>query len=181
MAAHEMSQAAKTSHAENTLEKPLRPRARYHGHAWDFGLAREEIERSFLIWFFGSGRYAPYLAQLTIGPAELSALAGALRDPNAFAKRVFGVLGENLQAELMRWHASKSLAQQARRLGVIPEPAIASRVASEIALTHRCFGWPDLLEKTKDGLYRGAISSDWILQTLDDAVLARALVALDAR
>lgn len=154
---------------------------RYPGHDRFLGHAPDDLAGRLTRWLFGSGRYQPYVWALAAGEPELREVAEAvdadsraegrrdalaailarwLADVEALALLVVAELDfmDELDAELMRWHAVQSLAASTPE----PSPDGLQRVRHEVAIAHGVVDWDMLCEEVIDGRLFGAIPLPWI-------------------
>lgn len=155
---------------------------RYTGHDRLLGLGRPPAVE-LTQWLFGSGRYQPYVWGLVAGEPEVARVATrpderpeALRDalvlvfsrvldrPDDFAERVWHELDflDELDAELLRWHAATTMASRARRQGGRVPSGVLQRAREEVAIAHGCRDWRMVLEEVVDGRLFGAIPFSWV-------------------
>jgi hypothetical protein len=157
------------------------PAPRYRGHDRFLGRSGGELAPQLLAWLFGSGRYQRYVWPLVIGEAEFAppastaahvgpaelrerlavALARLLGDREALAERLWSELDyiDELDAELMRWHAHHKLGATRPEA---PAAAALRRVREEVAITHGYADWASLVCDVQDGRVFGAIPMDWV-------------------
>ena len=168
-------------------------RVRYAGHDRFCGRSAREVEQGLSRWLFGSGRYQRWLWPLVLAdgelvgelPAEPQERAAALRDrlPQAISRlleredagaTLVAELEflEELDAEVMRWHAHESLAASA---GGAPGPAALERARAEVAIRHGVRHWRMLLENVEDSKLFGAIPMEWIEGSVETIARARTL------
>ncbi len=167
-------------------------RVRYPGHDRLLGRSQGEVEQGLTRWLFGSGRYQRWLWPLVLGdaaltgalPAEPSERPWALRDrlPQAIAQHLGredagAVLVaeleflDELDAELMRWHAHETLAAAAEGA---PAAAALDRARAEVAIRHGLRHWRMLLENVEDAKLFGAIPFEWVEGCVETVARARA-------
>lgn len=169
------------------------PPERYPGHGRFLGLPPAELAVQLTRWLFGSGRYQAYVWSLAAGEPELrEAALAAEADSRAEARReaLATILArwlanvetlapavldelelmEDLDAELMRWYAARTLA------GRGPEPTTAAldRVRQELAIAHGVVDWGMLHDEVVDGRLFGAIPLAWIEEASLTIARARA-------
>jgi hypothetical protein len=165
---------------------------RYPGHHRSFGFSLSEAAGLLAQWLLGSGLYQPYIWALAAAEPELAILAGKspngltpetrrealaeilaryVSDFDAFASALWNELEflDELDAELMRWHAVRTLASTA------PEPTaeMLERVRNEIAIAHGVIDWEMLQEETVEGKLYGAIPLAWVQTACSQAARAR--------
>lgn len=173
---------------------------RYTGHDPLLGLDRETLLEELMRWLIGSGRYQKYIWPLAVGEPELDRVrevdsaadrAVALRDAlaallaricsdtGAFTARLAAELDllEEMDAETMRWHSVRTLADAARRTDLAAASAIVAKARGEIAVMHGVRDWPMLVDEVRDGRLFGAIPVEWIDEACSDLALARTFKA----
>jgi hypothetical protein len=137
-------------------------------------------------WLFGSGRYRAYIWALVAGDPELARLNGhaasakgegmaaarraalakllsrRLADHAALASELWDELDflQELDAELMRWHAISNLAHRVLQSGQEVSPAVLGRVREEVAIAHGLTGWAMLAAGVVDGRLWGRFRSN---------------------
>lgn len=163
---------------------PLAPAVRYVGHDPLTGRDPAAAPAELVAWLFGSGRYQRHVWALLAGDDALRGLrAGALRealpgvlrrrlDDPGFAARVWEELAflDELEPELMRWHAAESLAARAEGE---PPPALAARVREELAVAHGLRDQAALRREVAEGRLFGAIPFAWVERAADQIARAR--------
>jgi hypothetical protein len=188
LAAHE------TSSRQRSTTAPFRVPERYVGHDRCLGLPREELALELCIWLFGSGHYQKYLWALVVSEEEFHDLEpqpatrpGALRErlPAAIARlltdlpsislRLWAELDflDELDAELMRWHAIRTCADAAEKAGFIANDATLTRAREEAAIRHGVRDFSLLEAEVEAGLLFGAIPWVWVERAFRRLALAR--------
>lgn len=167
-------------------------RVRYSGHDRLLGHDRGDLMHELTRWMFGSGRYQRHVWSLVAGEEELLDLppggagrAEALRErlalclsrllaePGPLAASLWEELEflDELDAELMRWHALKRFAVLAdddrdcsshRRL-----------VGEQTAIAHGYLDWASLRSDVQDNRLFGAIPLGWVDAAVSLQVAAR--------
>jgi hypothetical protein len=172
----------------------LRP-TRYQGHDRCFGIERRELAAVLTKWLFGTGRYQPYVWSLVSGEPELCGVNEAVVDRDAraesrrealatvLARRLAAVetlaaelwseleFMDELDAELMRWHASQTMAALAPGL----DAGVLQRVRDEIAIAHGVVNWRVLEDELVDDKLFGAIPFEWIDESCRQIAKARSV------
>jgi hypothetical protein len=172
----------------------LLARSRYPGHDPSFGLPQPALQRALCEWLFGSGRYQTHAWALVAGEPELhdvppdpvdrvyairdrlaAALARMMATPDQLAERVWTELEylDELDAELMRWHAHHALADEAERRGWPTSDDVLMRTQEEIARRHGLTHWLELDASVRDDRLYGAIPVTWIESAVDVTARAR--------
>lgn len=177
-------------------DDPFERLDRYPGHDRQLGRDLDELQVELLRWLIGTGRYQRYIWALVAGEPELQApapddpheraeelrerlaaiLARVCADPGSFAARLYGELEflDELDAELLRWHAISECAANARTRGMHPSESTRIRAREEIAIAQGVRTWVALQEEEDaDGLVFGAIPFAWILEASDMLAYAR--------
>jgi hypothetical protein len=171
-----------TASAEGQGRRPRRRGERYVGHDRYLGYPVDVLKRALITWLFGSGRYQRYLWPLVIGEPEFRALEGRaehrpellreqladalarlLRELDRVADRLWFELEflDELDAELMRWHAVDQLASamsDAQRTARVT----LERVRERVAIAHGYADWRSLTDDVQDGRLFGAIPAEWV-------------------
>jgi hypothetical protein len=161
---------------------------RYPGADPYFGLDRTALQRALSGWLFGSGRYQPYVWSLLTGEPELQSLSAdeftrvhTLRkqgvralsrllsdDQDRLASRLWAELEyrDELDAELMRWYAQRTLAEFAAHSGLPIPDDILLRTKHEVARRHGMAHWFEI-ESAETDLLHGAIPLNWVLAAVN--------------
>lgn len=179
--------SATTWRRESSLtERP----PRYVGHDRYFGRTRKELRRDLFRWLIGSGRYQRYLWAVVAGEPEFAWTPGTdaesqalrlrellpnvltrlLSDEDTLGERFWAELTvlDELDAELMHFHAFKELAMQSAP----PSGPLLQRVREEVAISHGYPSWGSLLDCCDDNHILGHIPLAWV----DDACMTMASV-----
>lgn len=181
-------------------DQPFARPERYPGHDRCVGRPEEVLKRELVTWLFGSGRYQRFIWPMIVGEPEFREIgtyespeerASALRDRlvetltriledvDAVASTLWAELDflEELDAEVMRFHAVQEGAAAARRQQLDPSPRIARRVHEEVAIAQGVRDWNMLREQTSEGRLFGAIPLEWIERACTNLALARTYAA----
>jgi hypothetical protein len=175
---------------------------RYPGHDRALGRSDDEIRRELCTWLFGSGRYQRYIWPLVATepqfrdveasgpdrPAMLrdllaGVLASVLEDVDGFADRLWNELDflDELDAELLRWHAAHDGAARAAARGLAPPERTLRKAREEIAIAHGVRDAAMLAECVEDERLFGAIPYAWVEGAGQAIAAARAFYAQPAR
>jgi hypothetical protein len=173
---------------------------RYGGHDRCFGIEPRELATLLTKWLFGTGRYQPYIWSLVSGEPELCEVKQAGVDEDARAENRRDALAavlarrlarvetlapelwselefmDELDAELMRWHATRVIADLVARE---PDAAVLQRVRDEIAIAQGVVSWQVLEGEIVDGKLFAAIPFEWINDCCRQIARARSWVAKD--
>lgn len=168
-------------HARRDASLFARPE-RYPGHDRHLGVEPGQLAVGLTKWLFGTGRYQPYIWSLVSGQPELHEVvetvdaAGALAetrrdalarvlsrllaDVTTFAPELWNELDfvDELDAELMRWYASRIVANLVSEL----EPNVLQRVRDEVAIAHGVNDWAMLRQEVVGDRLFDAIPFAWI-------------------
>lgn len=163
--------------------RPFAQSERYPGHDRHLGMAPDALAEELVRWLFGTGRYQAHVWPLVSGEPEMREVVESVTDPDerAEARReaLAGVLArrladveslapvlwaelefmDELDAELMRWHATRAVAAPAP---AEPDPGVLRRVRDEVAIAHGLLDWAMLREEVVDDLLFDAIPLAWI-------------------
>jgi hypothetical protein len=179
-------------HARRDARPFTRPE-RYPGHDRFLGVEPGEFAVELVRWLFGTGRYQAHVWPLVSGEPELREVIETVEDPDqrteARREALAGILArrladveslapalwaelefmDELDAELMRWYATRTMAASAPSE---PHLDVLRRVRDEVAIAHGLLDWAMLREEVVAGRLFDAIPLTWI----DDAcsLLARA-------
>lgn len=179
-------------HARRDTRPFSRPE-RYPGHDRLFGIEPGELAVELVRWLFGTGRYQAHVWPLVSGEPELREVVESVAEPDQLSEArreaLAGILArrladveslapalwaelefmDELDAELMRWYATRKLSALAPSE---PHPEVLRRVRDEVAIAHGLLDWAMLREEVVEGRLFDAIPVAWI----DDActLLARA-------
>ncbi len=186
-AAHALARALRldpglgVAHARRHAER-FRVTERYPGHDRRLGLAPDELALRLTRWLFGSGRYQAHVWALAAGEPELREVAEAITNAEARAEARRDALAailtrwlasveelapmvmselefmDELDAEVMRWHAARTLAAAV----VEPDGEQLERVRQEVAIAHGVVDWEMLCDEVVDERLFGAIPLPWI-------------------
>jgi hypothetical protein len=168
---------------------------RYSGHDPYLGMKPAQVRMGLVKWLFGTGRYQRYIWPLVVDAkafvkepigdrnrAErvrgrlVTALSESLSDIKALSRRLLKEVEfmEELESEVMHWHAIQRLAAAATAdLASVPQ----ARVRDEVAIAHGYRDWLELVGDVEGDAIFGVIPMEWIVGACREIALARSVLA----
>jgi hypothetical protein len=169
---------------------------RYVGHDRYLGQSVSSLTPKLAMWLLGTGRYGRYIWPLIVNNPELRELDGPLESLpsririgrahalieaierfDLFSRRLWHELDylDEIDAELVRWYAAQTLAEEALKLGLSVSTTELARTREEVAIAHGLVSWRRLMEGVVDGRLLGSIPLAWIDSACNVLALSRHL------